>query len=102
MPLSASLSSDPGVAGPLGTLAMSLVLPKATTLALRARAWQRDLDRLGVMLPFSFIHDVGLLFAAPREQLNIRPRCDFSTLVSRVPGATELYGAYREVIEGVA
>jgi hypothetical protein len=90
------------VAGPLGSLAMSLVTPRASTLAMRARLWQRDLDRLGVTLPFAFVHDIGMLFAAPRDQLALGPRCDFPTLVAKVPGSSELLGAYREVIEGIA
>lgn len=102
MPITAALSADPGVAGPLGTLAMSQVTPHAPSWALRARAWQRELDRIGVTLPFALIHDIGLLFSAPAEQRTLGPRCDFAALISRTPGATELLGAYREIIDSIS
>ncbi|HEU4404976.1 MAG TPA: hypothetical protein VFS43_06750 [Polyangiaceae bacterium] len=102
MPAAASLLSDPGVVGPLGSLALSHVRPLSSALALRAAVWQRDLERLGVVLPFAFVHDFGLLFAAPREQLKIGPRCELGPLVAKTAGAAEAVTAYREIIDEVA
>jgi hypothetical protein len=102
MPAAAALLSEPGAFGPLGSLALSHVRPHSSTLALRAAAWQRDLDRLGVVLPFAFVHDFGLLFAAPREQLTLGPRCDLGPLLAKTAGAAEAVAAYREIVEEVA
>ena len=99
MPLSSALSADPAVVGPLGSLAMSRVSARASTLALRARVWQRDLDRVGLVVPFAFIHDLGLLLAAPRDQLTIGARCDFSTLAGAEP---TLIAAYQGILEDMA
>ncbi|MCU0682555.1 MAG: hypothetical protein MUF34_09925 [Polyangiaceae bacterium] len=102
MPAPAALLSDPGAVGPLGSLALSHVRPLSSTMALRAAAWQRDLERLGVVLPFAFVHDFGLLFASPREQLKIGPRCELGPVVAKTAGAAEAVAAYREIIEEVA
>ena len=99
MPISSAHTSDPAIVGPLGSLAMSRITPRASTLALRARTWQRDLDRLGLTVPFAFLHDLGLLFAAPRDQLAIGPRCDFSTLIGAEPG---LIASYQTILEDMA
>ncbi len=67
MPVPDSLVNDPAIAGPLGSLALSHVRAGSSSLALRAIRWHEGLTRLGVVLPFMIVHDVGLLFAAPRE-----------------------------------
>lgn len=74
MPLSDQQRNDPAVSGPLGSLALSRVRPGSSSLALRAVRWHEGLARLGVTLPFALVHDIGLLFAAPREQLELGPR----------------------------
>ena len=61
------LAQDPSVAGPLGTLALSVVRPHSSTLGLRALRWHRDLERLGVVMPLGIVHDLGLLLASPNE-----------------------------------
>ncbi|MCU0653975.1 MAG: hypothetical protein MUF64_01360 [Polyangiaceae bacterium] len=99
MPISSVYSQDPAVAGPLGTLAMSRVTAQSSTLALRSRGWQRDLERLGLVVPFSFVHDLGLLFAAPMSQLKLGPRCDFATLVGADPA---LVASYQSILEDMA
>ena len=73
------LLRDPAIAGPLGSLLLSAVQPRASTLTLRALVWQRHLVRLGVLLPLVAVHDFGLILACPHEQLGIEPR----------PGAAE-------------
>ncbi|MCS6901105.1 MAG: hypothetical protein RMJ98_17180 [Myxococcales bacterium] len=99
MPISSAHTSDPAIVGPLGSLAMSRVTPRVSTLALRARTWQRDLDRLGLTVPFAFLHDFGLLFASSRDQWTLGPRCDFSTLVGVEPG---LIATYQAILEDMA
>lgn len=57
-------------------------------MALRAARWHGDLLRLGLALPFFLVHDVGLLYAAPRSQLDIGPRVSADGLAAaRDPGA---------------
>ncbi len=84
MPVADSQMNDPAVAGPLGSLALSYVRPYSSSLALRALRWLEGLERLGVVLPFCLVHDVGLLFAAPREQLGIGPRVGADVLAGRM------------------
>lgn len=96
------ISADPNVSGPLGALALSRVTPRSPTLALRAVAWQRDLERLGVILPFSLVHDVGLLFAAPRAEITIGPRVELAASLTRQPGVTELLASLDELVRALA
>jgi hypothetical protein len=96
------LLKDPAVAGPLGTLAMSVVTPHAASLGLRALSWHRDLERLGVRMPFSVVQDLGLLIASPNEQLVVerRHRGELKGLPSKL---LERYtGVIREVAESEA
>jgi len=96
------LLGDPAIAGPLGSLALSQVRPKSSSLALRAIKWHEGLERLGVILPFSMIHDVGLLFAAPHEQLDIGPRVSAASLTGRMRDAPRLAEVYRRVLDEIA
>lgn len=74
MSIPASLIDEPAVIGPLGSLALSSVRPRAATLALRALRWHRDAERLGVRMPLFVVHDIGLLLACENSQLEIGPR----------------------------
>ena len=47
------------------------------------------------------MHDVGLLFAVPREQLDIGPRCDMAALAARLSDAPRLVEAYRGILEEI-
>ncbi len=102
MPLSPSQRSQPSVVGMLGALALSVVRPGAPTLALRALRWQRDLQRLGVKVSFCAIHDIGMLFAVPADQLAIGPRADVSRLVGRLPGGPEACRGYEQLVRELA
>lgn len=88
----------PAVAGPLGSLALSHVRPLSSSLALRAIRWHEGLERLGVVLPFALAHDVGLLFAAPREQLAIGPRANPAAISGRLRDGARLLGTYGAVL----
>jgi hypothetical protein len=68
-------------------------------MALRAVKWHQGLERLGVALPFSLVHDVGLLFASPKEQLEIGPRAELSVLTPRIRDAERLLGSYRRLTD---
>lgn len=100
------LAQDPAVAGPLGSLALSMVTPRASTLTLRALRWHRDLTRLGVSMPLSVVHDMGLLLACPNEQLEIGARADGTRLARHAGGAlagdSGLMARYRAMIDEVA
>jgi hypothetical protein len=98
VPVPSSALNDPAIAGPLGSLALSCVRPHSSSLALRAIRWSEGLERLGVVLPFCLVHDVGLLFAAPREQLIIAPRVPPESLATRQRDIARLAEAYRVVL----
>src|SRR5215472_7585167 len=102
MPVSAAQAKDPSVVGPLGGLALSCVRAAAPMMDLRALRWYRDLARLGIHLPLFPVHDVGLLYAAPKEQLEIGPRPFTKALLEKVPGQTDLHATYAEVVSEIA
>src|SRR5215472_11918600 len=102
MPVSAAQAKDPSVVGPLGGLALSCVRAAAPMMDVRALRWYRDLARLGLHLPFFPVHDFGLLYAAPKEQLEVGPRPLAQNLLTKVPGQTELHATYAEVISEIA
>jgi hypothetical protein len=93
-----SLLADPSIAGPLGSLALSQVRPQSSSLALRALRWMEGLERLGVVLPFALVHDAGMLFAAPREQLALGPRAAVQALSGRSRDLGRLVDAYAAVL----
>ena len=70
----------------------------SSSLALRALRWSEGLERLGVTLPFLLVHDVGLLFAAPREQLEIGRRVPSETLAPRSREAAARIDAYASIL----
>jgi hypothetical protein len=102
MPVSPSLAKDPVVVGPLGGLALSAVRAASPMMMVRAIRWYRDLARLGLHMPFFIVHDFGLLYAAPKEQLEIGPRPGLDVVVTRVPRVAEVLGTYRSVLGEVS
>jgi hypothetical protein len=102
MPVSAANAKDPVIIGPLGGLALSGVRAASPMMIVRAVRWYRDLARLGLHLPFFLVHDFGLLYAAPKEQLEIGPRPGLEAILARVPRATELTATYRSVLGEVS
>jgi hypothetical protein len=102
MPVTAALERDPAIVGPLGGLLLSAVRATSPMLVVRAVRWWRDLARLGVNLPFFVAHDLGLLYAAPREQIDLVVRAGAEEAVTRVPGLAELAKSYREIVGEIA
>jgi hypothetical protein len=102
MPVSAAHAKDPVVAGPLGGLALSAVRAATPMMIVRAVRWYRDLARLGLHLPFFLVHDFGLLYAAPKDQLDIGARPGLDAVIARVPRASELLATYRSVLGEIA
>lgn len=102
MPVSPTLAKDPVVTGPLGGLALSGVRAASPMMVVRAIRWYRDLARLGLHIPFFMVHDFGLLYAAPKEQLEIGPRPGLDSVLARVPRSSELLGTYRGVLGEVS
>jgi hypothetical protein len=84
--------------GPLGGLALSIVRPAAPMMIVRAVRWYRDLARLGLHLPLFVVHDLGLLYAAPREQLELGARPKIAELIARDPRLADLQRTYAEVV----
>ncbi len=102
MPVSAQLGKDPAVVGPLGGLLLSSVRAASPMMVLRSLRWYRDLARLGLHLPLFLVHDVGLLYAAPKEQLELGPRPGADAIIARIPRGPELVATYRSVIGEIA
>jgi hypothetical protein len=98
MPVSAQLGKDPAVVGPLGGLLLSGVRAASPMMIVRSLRWYRDLARLGLHLPLFIVHDVGLLYASPKEQLEIAPRTGADAVIARVPRLPELVATYRSII----
>src|SRR4051794_11807824 len=94
MPVTANQAEDPVIAGPLGGLAFSAVRAAAPMLIVRAVRWYRDLATLGLHLPFFIVHDIGLLYAAPKEQLELGPRPGLEAITGRVARSAELLSTY--------
>lgn len=101
MPVSPALERDPAIVGPLGGLTLSVVRAGSPMLVVRAVRWWRDLARLGVRLPLFVVHDVGLLYAAPHEQIELTPRPGAEVAIARVPRLAELHAIYRGVISEI-
>ena len=101
---------DPAFVGPLGGLALSVVRPFGPMLVVRAIKWHRDLDRLGLVLPFFLVHDLGLLYAAPFDQVEVGPRAGVGSVLARLrvnegPGgssAAALHATYASLIDEIA
>ncbi len=102
MPVPAELARDPSVAGPIGSLALSVTRPHAASLALRALRWHRDLERLGVRVPLCLVHDLGLLLASPNEQLSVAPRTDAAELLRQGGDDPKIFQQYSALISDVA
>jgi hypothetical protein len=104
VPVPAALARDPAIAGPLGGLALSAVRPTAPMMALRAARWHADLLRLGLKLPFFLVHDVGLLYASPREQLALGPRVMAPAIATAAGNARfgDLLKAYANFLDELA
>ncbi len=102
MPVSAQLAKDPSVVGPLGGLLLSSVRAASPMMVVRALRWYRDLARLGLHLPLFIVHDVGLLYAAPKEQLELGARPGADAIIGRIPKVPELVATYRSVIAEIS
>jgi hypothetical protein len=102
VPVSPALEADPAIVGPLGGLLLSFVRAGSPMLALRAVRWWRDLARLGVELPLFVVHDLGLIYAAPRERIEMASRPGADAAAAAIPRLAELLVAYRTLILEVA
>jgi hypothetical protein len=106
VPVPPALEADPAIVGPLGGLLLSFVRAGSPMLALRAVRWWRDLARLGVDLPLFVVHDLGLIYAAPRDWIEMGTRPGVEAVAAAAPKLGELLVAYRtlllEVAEGQA
>ncbi len=102
MPVPAEKESDPAIAGPLGGLLLCAVRPIGPMLAIRAVRWWRDLDRLGVRVPLFVVHDLGLLYGAPREHIELVARPGADVLAARTPGLPDLLATYRALVAEIS
>ena len=102
MPVAGALARDTGVAGPLGSLALSVVRPAVPMMIVRAVRWYRDLARLGMHVPLFLVHDFGMLYAAPIEQMSFGTRGALDAIGAKLPGVAELVKGYRAIVEEAA
>ncbi len=102
MPVAQTQSRDVVITGPLGGLLLSTVRAHAPMMIVRALRWYRDLARLGVNLPLFVVHDLGLLYAAPREQLTMGVRAGADAAIEKQPRLLELHKTYRTIVEEIA
>jgi hypothetical protein len=102
VPVSAKYAEDPAIVGALGGLLLSQVRGAAPMMMLRPLRWHRDLARLGIVLPFFLVHDVGLLYSAPREQLELGPRPGAKEALARQVRGAELFAIYQSMIDEIA
>jgi hypothetical protein len=71
-------------------------------MIVRAVKWHRDLERLGVHAPLFVVHDLGLLYAAPKEQLHVGPRTALEAVLAHAPAMRDAVAAYRGIIDEIA
>jgi len=102
MPVSPTFAKDPAVVGPLGGLALSCVRAASPMMIVRALRWYRDLAKLGIHLPLFLVHDFGLLYASPKEQLEIGPRPGTESVLAKVLRGGDLIQTYRSVVGEIA
>ncbi len=102
MPVAQAQIKDVVIVGPLGGLLLSCVRAHAPMMVVRALRWYRDLARLGVQLPLFVVHDVGLLYAAPREQLTVGVRTGADAVLEKQPRVLELHKIYRTIIDEIS
>jgi hypothetical protein len=103
LPLHDRHAKDPAVIGPLGGLLLSNVRAAAPMMVVRALRWYRDLAKLGIVLPLFLVHDVGLLYAAPKEQLERGVRPGALDALARVArGSDGVFGVYGSMIAEIA
>jgi hypothetical protein len=69
---------------------------------MRALKWYRDLARLGLHVPLFMVHDLGLLYAAPREQLEMGARSGLGDVVARIPRLADQLEIYRGMLAEIA
>lgn len=101
MPVSPHLARDPSVAGPLGGLVLASVKAQAPMMVVRALRWYRDLARLGIHLPLFLVHDLGLLYSSPREQLEMAPRPGVDRAVASWPRGEGMLRHYRALVDEI-
>jgi hypothetical protein len=102
MPVPQALARDPSIAGPLGGLALSVVRAAAPMMIVRAVKWHRDLERLGVHAPLFVVHDLGLLYAAPKEQIHMAPRTALEAVAPAGSPVRVLATKYKEMVDEIA
>jgi hypothetical protein len=102
VPVAAKYTQDPAVVGPLGGLLLSQVRAPAPMMMLRALRWYRDLAKLGIVLPFFLIHDIGLLYAAPKEHLGLGPRQGAKEALARVARGADLFETYGAMVAEIS
>jgi hypothetical protein len=95
-------ATDAAVVGPLGGLLVSRVKPAAPMMMLRPLRWYRDLAKLGIALPLFLVHDIGLLYAAPKEQLELGIRPGALEGLARHVRGVDLFETYGTMIAEIA
>ena len=69
---------------------------------MRVVRWWGDLTRLGIRLPLFVAHDFGLLYGAPREQIELVARPGADVAMPGTLGFAQHVAGYRAVVEEIA
>jgi hypothetical protein len=81
---------------------LSAVRAASPMMVVRAVRWWRDLARLGVHLPLFVVHDLGLLYAGPHDQIVLGPRPGSDVAAGAVLRLPAAVTAYRAIVAEVA
>lgn len=92
------------VARQIGTLALSHVRIDNPMAPVRAASWWNSIAKLGIYLPFFVVHDLGLLFTAPRGAAgwSIARREAAVAQLSPPAQVRNLLDSYRNLLEKIA
>jgi hypothetical protein len=102
MPVSPASEGNPAIVGPLGGLLLAAVRASSPMLVLRAVRWWRDLARLGVRLPLFVVHDFGLVYGSPSDQIELSAHPAADALGPRGGKMPELLRTYRGMVAEIA
>jgi hypothetical protein len=100
--VSTAIERDPKVVGPIGGMLLSAVRASSPMLIMRALRWWDDLARLGVRLPLFIVHDFGLIYGAPDDQIALSARPGADAVADTVAKLPEALAAYRAIVAEVA
>ncbi len=88
----------------IGTLALSHVRVDRPMAPVRAASWHNSISRLGIHLPLFVVHDLGILFTAPRGAAGwtIAPNAAALAVIAPPPPIRAVLREYAELLRNIA